>query len=83
MILVFLMLSFKATFSLSAIRVVSSAYLKLLTLLLAILIPAYASSSPAFCMIYSEYKLIKQDDIYSLDVLLSQFVTTLLFHVQF
>ena len=35
-------------FSLSAIRVVSSAYLRLLTLLLAILIPACSSSSPAF-----------------------------------
>ena len=32
--------------SLSAIRVVSSAYLRLLIFLLAILIPAYASSSP-------------------------------------
>ena len=47
--------------SLSAIRVVSSAYLKLLIFLLAILIPACASSSPAFC-IYSEYKLNKQGD---------------------
>ena len=34
--------------SLSAIRVVSSAYLKLLISLLAILIPACASSSPTF-----------------------------------
>ena len=62
MILVFWMLSFKPTFSLSsftfikrlfssslcAIRVVSSAYLRLLIFLLAILIPACASSSPAF-----------------------------------
>ena len=39
--------------SLSAIRVVSSAYLRLLIFLLAILIPAYAYSSPAFCMMYS------------------------------
>ena len=67
-ILVFWMLSFKPTFSLysftfimrlfsssslSAIRVVSSAYLKLLLFLLAILIPACASSSPAFLMMYS------------------------------
>ena len=39
--------------SLSAIRVVSSAYLRLLMFLLAILIPACASSSPAFLMMYS------------------------------
>ena len=39
--------------SLSAIRVVSSAYLRLLIFLLAILIPAYASPSPAFLMMYS------------------------------
>ena len=75
--LVFLMLSFKTAFSLSsftfikrlfsssslsAIRVVSSAYLKLLIFLLAILIPACASSSPAFHMMYSEYKLNKLGD---------------------
>ena len=48
--------------SLSAIRVVSSAYLRLLTFLLAILIPAFASSSPAFLLIYSAYKLSKQGD---------------------
>ena len=68
MILVFWMLSFKPTFSLSsftfikrlfsssslsAIRVVSSAYLRLLVFLLAILIPACASSSLAFHMMYS------------------------------
>ena len=68
MILVFWMLSFKPTFSLSsftfikrlfgssslsAIRVVSSAYLRLLIFLLAILIPACASSSPEFLMMYS------------------------------
>ena len=47
---------------LSAIRVVSSPHLRLLIFLLAILIPAYASSSPAFCMMYSAYKLNKQDD---------------------
>ena len=41
--------------SLSAIRVVSSAYLRLLQFLPAILIPACASSSPAFLMIYSTY----------------------------
>ena len=63
MILVFWMLSFKPTFSLSsltfikrpfsfsllsAMRVVSSANLRLLVFLLAILTPACASSSPAF-----------------------------------
>ena len=48
--------------SLSAIRVVSSAYLKLLIFLLAILIPACASSSPAFHMMFSAYKLNKQGD---------------------
>ena len=69
MILVFWMLRFKPTFSLfsfkrllssyslSAIRVVSSAYLRLLIFLLAILIPACASPSPAFLMMYSAYKL--------------------------
>ena len=48
--------------SLSAIRVVSSAYLRLLIFLPAILIPACASSSPAFLMMYSAYKLNKQGD---------------------
>ena len=77
MILIFWMLSFKPTFSLSsftfikrlfsssslsAIRVVSSAYLRLLIFLLAILIPACASSSPAFLMMYSAHKLNKQGD---------------------
>ena len=77
MIFVFWMLSFKPTFSLSsftfikrllsssllsAIRVVSSAYLRLLIFLPAILIPACASSSPACLMIHSAYKLNKQSD---------------------
>ena len=64
MILVIWMLSFKPAFLLSsfacikrlfssAIRVVSSAYLRLLIFLPAILIPAYASSSLAFCIMYS------------------------------
>ena len=76
-ILVFWMLSFKPKFSLSsftfikrlfsfsslsAIRVVSSTYLRLLIFLPAIMIPAYASLSPAFLMMYSEYKLHKQGD---------------------
>ena len=41
---------------------VSSAYMRLLIFLPAILIPACASSSPAFHMIYSAYKLNKQSD---------------------
>ena len=71
-ILVLWMLSFKPTFSLSsftfikrlfsssslsAIRVVSSAYLRLLIFFPSILISAHALSSPAFC-----YKLNKQGD---------------------
>ena len=49
--------------SLSAIRVVVlSAYLRLLIFLPAILIPACASSSPAFLMMYSAYKLNNQGD---------------------
>ena len=47
---------------LSAITVVSSAYLRLLIFLPAILIPACASSSLAFHMIYSAEKLNKQED---------------------
>ena len=47
---------------LSAIKVVLSAYLRLLVFLLAILIPVYDLSSPAFLMMYSVYKLNKQDD---------------------
>ena len=77
MIFVFWVLSFKPSFFLSsftfirrlfsssllsAIKVVSSAYLRLLIFLPAILIPACASSSPAFSMIYSAYKLNKQSD---------------------
>ena len=72
MILVFSILSFKPTFSLSyfikrlfssslsPIRVVSCMYLRLLIFLPAILIPACASSSLAFHMMYSEYN--KQGD---------------------
>ena len=48
--------------SLSAIRVVSSAYLRLLIFLPAISIPACTSSSPAFLTMYSAYKLNKQGD---------------------
>ena len=49
----------------------------------AILIPGCASSSPAFCMMYFAYKLKSRVTIYSLDVLLFLFGTSLLFHVQF
>ena len=52
----------KRLFSSSSIRVMLSAYLKLLIFLLAILIPACASSSPAFSMMYAAYKLNKQGD---------------------
>ena len=77
MILVFWMLSFKPTFSLSSftfikmlfsssslsvIRVVSSAHLRLLIFLPAVLGPACISSSPAFLIRYSVYKLNKQGD---------------------
>ena len=77
MILVLWMLSFKPTFSLSpfpfikrlfsvslisGIRVVSSAYLRLLIFLPAVLIPAWASASPTFHNMYSAYKLIKHSD---------------------
>ena len=76
MILIFWMLSFKSTFSLSsftfikrlfnsslsAIRVVSSAYQRLLIFLPTILIPACASSSLAFLMMYSACELNKQGD---------------------
>ena len=80
MILVFWMLSFKPTFShsftfikrlfssssLSAWRVVSYAYLRLLIFFPAILFPACASSSPEFLMMYKlnlyAYKLNTQDD---------------------
>ena len=47
---------------LSAIRVASSVYLRLLIFLLVVLIPACASSSPAFLLMYSAYKLNKQGD---------------------
>ena len=46
-----------SSFSLSATRMVSSAYLSLLIFLLAILIPTWDSSSLAFDMMYSACKL--------------------------
>ena len=60
-----------------------SVLILLLIFLLAILILACASSNPEFLMMYSAYRLNKQGDKYSLDVLLSQFGTSLLFHIQF
>ena len=48
--------------SLSAIRVVSSAYLRLLMFLPSIFSPAYNSSSPAFLMMCSAHRLNKQGD---------------------
>ena len=77
MLLVFWMLNFKPAFSCSsftfikrlfssssffAIRVVLSVYLRLLIFLPAILIPAWTSSSLAFHVMYSAYKLNKQGD---------------------
>ena len=77
MIFIFWMLSFEPAFSLSsfpfikrlfsssslsAIRVVSSAYLRLLIFLLTTLIPACASSNLAFHVMSSAYKLNKQGD---------------------
>ena len=48
--------------SFSTIKAVSYAYLRLLIFLPAIMIPAYDSSSWAFCMMYSAYKLNKLGD---------------------
>ena len=74
-IFVFWMLNFKPAFSfspftfvkrhsssssLSAIRVISFAYLRLLIFLLALLIPSCDLSSLAFCLMYSAYKLNNQ-----------------------
>ena len=51
---------FFSSFSLSDIKVLSSAHLRLLIFLLAILTPAAESSSWAFHQMYSAYKLNKQ-----------------------
>ena len=98
MILVFWMFSFKPTFSLSSftfikwlfsssllssIRVVLSAYLRLLISLPAIYIPACASSSPVFLMTYPAYELNKQGDHIQSWHTPFLFGTSLLFHVQF
>ena len=77
MILVFWVLSFRQSFSpssftfikrlfssslFSAVRVILSAYLRLLIFLLAILSPAWDSSTLAFHMMYSAQKLNMQGD---------------------
>ena len=97
MILICWMLSFKPTFSLSSFTFIKRFFSfftfchksgvicisENLHILPAILIPACASSSPAFSMMYSAYKLNKQGDNIQPDVLLPWFGTSLLFHVQF
>ena len=98
MILVFWMLSFKPTFSLfsfpfikrlfsfsplSAIRVVLSAYLRVLIFLLAILVPACVSSSLAFHMMYSAHTLNDQGDNMQPWCTPFPIWNSLLFHVQF
>ena len=91
MILVFWMLSFKPSFikrlfnssSLSAIRMVSFAYLRLLIFLLAILITACASSSPEFLIMYSTHKLNKEGDNIQPWRTPFLFGTSLFFPVQF
>ena len=91
------MLSFKSAFllssftfvkrlfsssSLSAIRVVTSAYLRLLIFLPAILIPACASFSGAFCMMYSAHKLNKQGDI-SRNIQVFKFINSIILFISF
>ena len=99
-ILVLWMLSFKPAFSLSsftfikrlfsssslsAVKVVSSAYLSLLIFLLAILIPACTSSSLVFRKMYSTHKLNKltpfPNGVGTMELELEQ--TSPLFHVRF
>ena len=67
--------------SLSAIRVLSSVYLRLLIFLLAILIPVCDTSSLAFCMMYSGYKLNKKGD--NINPCTPFPVLNQLFHVRF
>ena len=97
MILVFWILSIKPTFSLSSftfikklfssslsvIRVVSSAYLRLLIFLPVILILACDSSSPVLLMMYSACKLNKHGDNIQPWCTLFPIWNQLLFHVQF
>ena len=87
MVLVFLIFSFKLALSLSfftltkrlfsssllsAIRMISSTYLRLLVFLVPMLIPACNSSSPAFLMMCSAYRLNKRATADSPVILFSQ-----------
>ena len=96
--LVFLILSSKLAFSLfsftlikrlfnssllSAIKLITSAYLRLLIFLLAIFLPACNSSNLAFPMMWSAYKLNKLGDNKLLVILLFQFWMKKLFHISF
>ena len=98
MILDFLVLDFKPAFSLSfltlmkmlfissslyAIRVVSSAYVRLLVSSPVILIPYCNSSSWAFCMMYSTYKLNKQSENIQLCCTPVSILTSQFFHILF
>ena len=97
MILIIWMLSFKSTFSLSsftsikrlfstllsAIKMVSSVYLRLLIFLPVTLIPACATSNLAFHMMYFAYKLNKRGDNIQPWCTPFPIGTSLLFHVQF
>ena len=60
-----------------------SVYLRLLIFFLTILIPACDSSSLAFHMMHSAYKLKNRVTIYSLIIILSQFWTSQCFHIRF
>ena len=70
----FLLLSTRgsSSSSLSAIKVVSSAYQRFLIFLPTLLVTVWESLSWEFCTMYSEWKLNKQVAIYSLAVLISQ-----------
>ena len=68
---------------LCTIRVVSSAYLRLLIFLPSTFIPTCASSSLAFCVMYSAYMLNKQGDNIQPCCIPFQFWTSALFHVWF
>ena len=94
---VFIMLSFKPAFSLSSftfkrlfsfsllsvIKVVPSAYMRLLIFLLAILIPAWTSSNLGFAWYTQHRSSISRMTMYILDTLFPQFWTSSFFHVHF
>ena len=94
----FWMLGFKLPFSLSSFTVIKRLFSfsslsaikggvicisEVIDIFLAVLIPACALSSLVFHMMYSTYKLNKQGDHIEPWLLLSQFGTSPLFHVQF